>query len=341
MRVAASVGVVACHAFSAAHAGHDLIYGGVAIFYLMTALLVWVLTDGLRINVAGFLFNRFTRIVPVYWAITIAFALLAPVYPSVFWSGRSNLGQVVMSLLFIPHLNAFGHPWPVVLQGWTLELDMLFYVIFGLTLMIPHRRVRMLVLLAVFLGLPLAGAIWRPQGLILQTYTQPLQISFALGLLMGEAWLRNRLPPRAAGAALLALSLGAFTLFAFRPPPAALSEAAWLAAPFALCLGALSMEKGGWVSKSLVLKELADTSYCVYLLHTVAIGVVFYVLHAWIGLQIAAALGLSFILGKIAYEGFERPLNRMLQRFEREHGALARVRETPSPAATLPDKAAA
>jgi peptidoglycan/LPS O-acetylase OafA/YrhL len=79
--------------------------------------------------------RRLIRIVPLYWAATLALLLI---------DHRYSAGMVIKSLLFLP---TDAHPWvaggyfPVLVVGWTLHIEMLFYLIFTIALLLSRRFV--------------------------------------------------------------------------------------------------------------------------------------------------------------------------------------------------------
>jgi len=69
--------------------------------------------------------------------------------------------HILASYLFIPSLRGGDEIRPVMALGWTLNLEMFFYVLFAGALLLPLRR-GMIALALVISGLALAGALRRP-----------------------------------------------------------------------------------------------------------------------------------------------------------------------------------
>ena len=61
------------------------------------------------------------RVVPLYWAVTLALALLVLAAPGVLPQVGFAWGHLVLSLLFIPHDDLVGNPFPLLPVGWTLN----------------------------------------------------------------------------------------------------------------------------------------------------------------------------------------------------------------------------
>ena len=83
--------------------------------------------------------------------------------------------QVTESLLFIPYSNANhgGQMWPLLVPGWTLNIEMYFYVIFALTLMPALRSRQLLAASAIFVALVIVNTQISDPHSLEWFYTQP------------------------------------------------------------------------------------------------------------------------------------------------------------------------
>ncbi|MFJ5370384.1 acyltransferase family protein, partial [Bosea sp. CER48] len=136
-----------------------------------------------------FLKRRLARIVPLYWAMTTLFLLVGLAVPAVLNSGAPNLTQILGSYLFWPVVSTQGLVQPVYSLGWTLNYEMLFYVLFAGGLALPMRWT--LPAVAAVLALLVAGEhLGRSPGLPFSFWGQPIVLEFAAG--MGIAVLRQR-----------------------------------------------------------------------------------------------------------------------------------------------------
>ena len=111
---------------------------GVDIFFVISGLVIFLSTEGKSLPPVRFLLYRLFRIVPAYWLYTVLMALVVvfarPVLPdqTVDWS------HFLLSLLFIPTENPGGYGiYPTLNVGWTLNYEMLFYVLFALGAAVP------------------------------------------------------------------------------------------------------------------------------------------------------------------------------------------------------------
>ena len=100
---------------------------GVDIFFVISGYIMYTISALRPRPPAAFLKDRIVRIVPLYWLLTLVAAFVST-------KGGLSIGldvslrDLVTSLLFIPEWNA-NYPTlvsPVLLVGWTLNLEMVF-----------------------------------------------------------------------------------------------------------------------------------------------------------------------------------------------------------------------
>lgn len=322
LRALAALGVVLFHA--AERTGHHFAIGaaGVDVFFVISGFIMWVISDRRPVAPLAFLRERLRRIAPIYWLATLVMigGGVAGLFPNLVLT----LGHILASLVFIPARSpSSGEIWPVLVQGWTLNFEMFFYVVFAASLMLPRHR-RLPVMAALFVSLVLLGLAIDTQNALFLTYTRPVILEFVAGMIVAEFWLRGRVAGPGLG---IVLVLSAFTGFA---------ALAVLRLPFderilgplavMLVVGTLALEAGGWFQKWTLPTLLGDASYSIYLWHTFAISVVVKAA-AMIGLNsvltLLCALAAGTLAGIAAYLLIERPLLRRT----RSRLPLNRVRE--------------
>ena len=96
---------------------------GVDLFFVVSGF-VMMLVSGRESSPGRFSVARLARIAPLYWGVTLLFALL----------DHTPITKVMTSLLFWPNGK-----FPVVIQGWSLNLEMSYYLLFASTLIAPVR----------------------------------------------------------------------------------------------------------------------------------------------------------------------------------------------------------
>jgi len=110
---------------------------GVDIFFVISG---FVITNSFRHqkkSPSQFLKLRFFRIYPLYAAVTILFFLMHLVFPSMANSSKISIRLLLSSLTLTSRI--FGFPYPILPQGWTLEIEVFFYLIFVASIILCLR----------------------------------------------------------------------------------------------------------------------------------------------------------------------------------------------------------
>lgn len=128
LRAFAALGVVILHSNALVFGVHTQFHG-VPLFFVLSGYLMSRICDR---SALAFALDRFWRIAPNYW---LATALLLTVFNMWhYWP----IEHVVLSALFIPHESPAGL-YPVLGVGWTLCLEMYFYAIFTISIVLNRR----------------------------------------------------------------------------------------------------------------------------------------------------------------------------------------------------------
>jgi exopolysaccharide production protein ExoZ len=280
--------------------------GGVDIFFVISGFVMFVAARHERTG--AFWRKRVVRIVPLYWVATLVFfAMRAGHYgePGI------DLPSLLKSLFFIPYrVPRDAPPWPLLVPGWTLNIEWFFYLLFGIGLAIgrPARVATAGIAVAVA-----AGALLRPEGAAGFLYTRPMLTEFATGLGFGAAYAAGRFPARLGLLAPMGLTLLCLSDMAGTLAPAARGLGGVMAVA-----GALSFEASGRVASHPLLRWLGDASYSIYLVHTIflqalRLGIRHLPLHGWmqfLPFLFVAIVG-SAVAGRLVYLAVERPLVRL------------------------------
>jgi exopolysaccharide production protein ExoZ len=78
-----------------------------------------------------FFLRRLIRIVPLYYFITCLYCLIYLVEPELFNTFKFSTSWLLASLTFTSGASSFGYP--IIVPGWTLEFEILFYAILAIT----------------------------------------------------------------------------------------------------------------------------------------------------------------------------------------------------------------
>ncbi|HEX8224708.1 MAG TPA: acyltransferase [Allosphingosinicella sp.] len=295
---------------------------GVYVFFVISGV-VMMLGHGGDFGRPGaglrFAARRVSRIVPLYWLATILVVLLRP--------NSASLAKFIKSLLFIPHQMTGGpYGWPLYPLGWTLQYEMLFYLLFALALGFG-RRLGLALLAGAILLLALAAAAG-----LLGTHTipaffgHPVILYFLAGigiglavprLLAGSRWT----PGFGTALALACAPLAAACAVAFRYGAQSLSAlaAAAVAAMLAVAVCALHGPSTPDTRWRKLAHALGDATYSIYLTHAfVVFGFGRLVARSGLDLPfvlfLPAAMAASALVGLAIYRWLERPLVRALGR---------------------------
>ena len=354
LRGLAITGVVAAHAghgFTSVPALADALgklgSSGVQLFFVLSAFTLMNSWAGRHDGAARFYLRRLFRIAPMFWLATALYFLLDRWLVTPFWLG----GVVDRRSLLLTFL--FGHGWSpeainaIVPGGWSIAVEMNFYLLFPLLAAVATSRARAALMLAASLLL----AIFANEA-VLPVPAKQIADDFAY------YWLPNSLPafmtgllafhlrdlaprrwPAALALVLLAAGLAVVNARGTLPWTASLDQpisrgTAIAIAGLALILALHRLPAGCWLSRLLVnpaMVRLGQISFSVYLLHFLVIEALrrtlgpltlptrfadlFWLasLPAWI---IAAALPAA-----LTYRWIEQPCIRAGARWLRRHAA--------------------
>ncbi len=291
-------------------------FGGVDLFFVISGyIMAYTTTD--RVTPRVFMIRRISRIVPLYWVATLGVFSLALIAPSVVKSTNADFGELIQSLLFIPFAKTNGIVQPTLFVGWTLNYEMMFYIIFAGALLLRSENTRFIVVSLVLIGLVAIGQIFEPKSVLADFYTSSIVLNFLLGMVVARVMpMMPRTAPRGLLPVVLvlgALALAGATLIPlFRPD---MPSVITCGAPSALLVGlAVLAERWGWRITSPTFVLLGDATYSIYLTHPFiaeAVQKITEPLHAGpigaFGFLIVAMV-ISALVGIVVYKMVEVPL---------------------------------
>lgn len=315
---------------------------GVDVFFVISGFII-VLSSRKLFGAPGgvrlFVVRRLIRVIPLYWAMTALFLVVVAIAPGVLNSGVPGWRQIVASFLFFPWPRADGLMLPVYSLGWTLNYEMLFYVLFAFAVALP-KRLAVTGIALMLTGGVLLGAVAGPLAEPFQFWTRPVVLDFIFGLALGLLYGRGAaIPPALAWLG----AVVAFLLLTLDLPASALSSwptlgpilgyglpAALLVAMAAfgethklssLVAGRIRILRHPMAAIVRIFAELGDASYALYLLHPFVIRAMRQVF-AGLGLGpwmtpllfgIAAVMA-SCIAGWLLFRLVESPFTQWLRR---------------------------
>lgn len=291
---------------------------GVDIFFVISGFLMVSITNETT-RPWPFLKDRLLRIVPLYWLATAALlAWLLRFAPS----ALPRPDYLLASLFFIPfRAEPDGPIFPVLALGWTLNYEMMFYLIFAATLCLSAQW-RLLALTAVFAAIIALGWIFRPTSTALAFWTHPLIVQFLGGAWLAVWWKDGRRRSVAKSVALI--GGGLFALYALiigvhllDLPNLGVDRSPLVIPALLILAGALHLEptRASWLTR--MLAALGNASYSIYIWQVSAIlaaGVV--ASKAGMGAAASFATIMLFCVGGglVSYHLVEKPLMSLLRR---------------------------
>ena len=238
---------------------------GVDLFFVISGFVMVHASTGLfgrRDAPAVFMTRRLIRIVPLYWAATTAFLLVAFVRPGSVSTGADSVLAVAMSYAFLPMQRADGTIQPIYSLGWTLNYEMLFYLVFAACLWQPIRRALVSVTLSLGGAIALHSVV--PAGAtMLVFWTNPIIAEFLFGMAIATAAATGVLLPGWLRVALAVTAVG--WLIAQHQYGIGGPQPLVIGVPMALLVVAAVLGRAIPVPTALLL--LGDASYALYLVH--------------------------------------------------------------------------
>jgi exopolysaccharide production protein ExoZ len=250
---------------------------GVDLFFVISGFVMAVFTTSFAKRpdaAAEFLKRRLIRILPLYWLVTLIKVTVACIYPRLTIHQLPSVWNIVASLFLIPTRLTHGLIGVVVSAGWTLSLELVFYLFFAIALKL--RRPPLQVLLPTLGVVATIGFFNRPSWPPITYLANPLTLEFLAGVVLGtyRATLASVLPLPARWLLLLfstvTICYALYSIAILGEPPLAmlLRMSIWGAASLCLVASVVLLESQiGRLLPNLAL-AIGDASYSIYLWQT-------------------------------------------------------------------------
>jgi len=319
---------------------------GVDIFFVISGLIMVHTSRQLFAKTGGarlFLSRRIARIVPLYWSVTTLYLVVALLAPTFLNQTYINSRFVIESYFFIPATRPDGVVQPLYELGWTLNYEMLFYVLFAAAIVLPMRWA-VTVLLTTLVGMVFAGRLAAPLREPFAFWTDPIILEFALGVMVGIMCASGLRPSGFIRACVAATGLAALMLAAAFPEISiGIARPVVYGIPASLIVWSAALAPSELRHESRAARwgaGVGDASFALYLLHPFvirAMRIIFWrtglilLLGPWT--FIALALATTFGVALITYRLFEKPLTGRARRLLGVgSGARQQLRPFPVPA---------
>src|SRR5579859_992984 len=301
---------------------------GVDLFFVISGFVMVYSSQSLIGDPKGWLVftrRRIIRIVPMYWLATTLKLVLMVLAGEFVLHARFSPLDTIMSYLFLPTRYSDGNLFPLLGVGWTLNFEMLFYMLFAVAMFLRISVFKFVGAVLFFLA---AGALFRQDNWPAASfYLSPMVLDFFFGMLIARACLQGKYLPR--GAAVLSVTAGLLLLLAF---PVTIRHASLAGVAAAMIIGGVVALEAWltWIPRWLI--YLADASYVIYLFHPMvapAAPTILAKLHMpYPSLSIALSICLALPAGCFIHALVEKPVTLWLKR-ALEARSLVRAQAAP------------
>ena len=230
---------------------------GVSFFFILSGIVILLAhwkDQGIPSAWPNYAWKRIRRVYPIYWVVFIPTLL--------FHSQRFNWAITPWSVLSSLLLIHIGSAISILLVGWSLFCEILFYILFGFVIL--NRTTGYLLLTAWFIG-----CLWfafHPKPGLLLVYLMPVQLLFVFGMIITvihkKRWISQEPFLLSIGAGIVAFTLyrASANRHSFEDLLAGLGCALVMTA-------LIGLEVKGRIRVSRAWLLLGDASYAIYLIH--------------------------------------------------------------------------
>lgn len=291
---------------------------GVDLFFVISGFVMAVSSRSLIGRPSAwktFIIRRIIRIVPLYWIATTLKVGLVLALPALALNTPISTWAVIASYLFIPTFDNTGNfIFPVLKVGWTLNYEMLFYILFALALFLRQPAVWFTGF--AFILFTLINLSAGPDLPYAYSFLNPIMLEFVMGMLVAEFCKRGYTINPVIGAVAVIIS---FAIMFSADDLSMWWRWAYWGLPAMVIVTVVTLLEPllrNYIPK--ILTTLGDSSYSLYLFHTFTVpllGTVFIKLHlADPVIAVIASMVISPIIGLIIYKILELPMTEGLKR---------------------------
>lgn len=315
LRAIAAILVVAFHTVPTAKSYNlstDFFYkidiwgaAGVDIFFVISGFIMVYIQINKKRKPLDFIKDRLERIVPLYWLLTISFSALLIILPNVFRVWTFDTTTLIKSLFFISYLKEGSNP--LLFVGWTLEYEMLFYIIFGLSIFLKDIRYSIFISILTLSFMTIIGL-------------NNIVMEFCYGMIMGLIF--NKYKLKISKTICLTLITLGFYLLTLNWNEFIPRSLAWGIPSLLIFIGFLYLKP----IKNSLLDLLGNASYSIYLVHVFSI-LICYRIFSKIGhinfkytneLYVIICIIVSVIVGVLVHLIIEKRLIQLVKNLKRK-----------------------
>ena len=274
---------------------------GVDVFFVISGFVIFLSLTRKNRTPIEFARDRLIRLVPAYWILTGShLVVLASVAILRGAEVPFDFSWTIQSLFFVS--QPLGNNLPLISQGWSLEIEMLFYLLVAVGLIIKN---------------PIANIVFPAVALVSLVgfgLLPDLALEFIFGGLLGYLYTRIKFPaPVAIGAGVIGIVL--FVAPVILGAVDAPRWVTWGIPSMLVVFSAINLPQ----LNSKILPTLGAASYPVYLLHMMVINIVSPIISmfgsstAMFFVALASCLILSQVLGIFFDKLVDKPITRFLK----------------------------
>lgn len=151
---------------------------GVDIFFVLSGFIMVYILKKNSINPINFFIDRFFRIAPLYWTLNIFLLALTFILPNIFITDIFVIKNNFFPSFFFFSQLALGLN-PILYIGWTLEYEMLFYLMISIFLFF-HKRFFTWLFVIIFINI-----------FVVISILNLIALEFAIGVILGNIFLHT------------------------------------------------------------------------------------------------------------------------------------------------------
>jgi len=211
-----------------------------------------------------FMKRRLIRVVPLYWFYTFLKTALVLILPSLALRSSIDPDHLLASLFFIPVISPWGLVQPTLPVGWTLNFEMLFYIVFSIAIAFGTARIKFCFFF--FLIIFSAAQVFS-EFLALKFYGQSLLFEFILGMSIAHLYIKYPDAPPKIG--LIVGIIGTVLILGINWKDSLYRFSTWEVGAGFIVLVVVWLEP--WIVRFRLASKmsfLGDCSYSIYLSHT-------------------------------------------------------------------------
>jgi len=271
---------------------------GVDIFFVLSGFIMVYISELRPRTPSSFLKNRTLRIVPIYWILTLL-GCVAVIFAGDYRGESVTFEVIATSFLFLTRWTSTEMP--ILYVGWTLEWEMLFYLIFAFSLIFKSKTIQFAIPLILL------------TGLVLLAGQNHIILEFGLGMIVAKIYKSNIIIEHAKLLTLIGASLLMASIWIKSDLPQLI---VWGLPSSLIVLGLVNIKQ----YKFPLGEHLGNASYSIYLIQVFTIPV-FYKVAEKIFPNISTLLLAGGCLigtalaGSLCHLFIEKPVNKFLKKY--------------------------